>query len=87
VNGLVCDDDRRRAATTESAVNGIDFLEVDPASQLTLHVHFLKPLTGSALTPANVRVEGGVRIPNVTVTDVTAAGSDLTVEVDRSGDF
>lgn len=79
--------DRRRAATLESAVNGIDYLEVDPASQLILHVHFLKPLAGPALTTANVRVEGGVRIPNVTVTDVTTSGSEMTVEVDRSGDF
>ena len=87
LGSLTCDDDRRRAATAESTVNGIDYLEVDPADQRSLHVRFLKPLTGPALTAGNVRVEGGVRIPNVTVTGVTASGDELTVEVDRSGDF
>lgn len=87
LGSLTCDDDRRRAATAESTVNGIDYLEVDPADQRSLHVHFLKPLSGPALTAGNVRVEGGVRIPNVTVTGVTPSGDELTVEVDRSGDF
>jgi hypothetical protein len=91
----VCDDQRRRAATAESAFNGIDFLEVDPATQLTLHLHFLHPLPGEAggvpagppLTADNVVVEGGVRIRNVAVTAVASAGDELTVTVDRSGDF
>jgi hypothetical protein len=90
-----CDDPRRRAATAESAFNGIDFLEVDPASQRTLRVHFLHPLPGEAggvpaapvLTEDNVRIEGGVRIRGIAVTGVDADAAVLSVTVDQSGDF
>lgn len=90
-----CDDQRRRAATAESDFNGIDFLEVDPASQLTLRVHFLHPLPGESggvpaappLTEDNVVVEGGVRITGIAVTSATSAADVLTVTVDQAGDF
>jgi Baseplate J-like protein len=90
-----CDDPRRRAATAESAFNGIDFLEVDPAGQRTLRVHFLHPLPGEAggvpaapaLTEDNVRIEGGVRIRGIAVDAVESDAAVLTVTVDQSGDF
>jgi hypothetical protein len=93
---LACDSaDQRRAATLASALNGIDYLEVDPTDQRTLSVHFLKPLPGQpggvpaapALTEANVSIEGGVRIRGIEVTSVANADDTLTVTVNRPGDF
>jgi hypothetical protein len=90
-----CDDELRRQTTAASAYNGIDYVEVTSADQLTLEVHFVQPLPGEtggvpvgpALTTANVRVDGGIRVVGVDVVTVAAAGSVLTVEVDRPGDF
>ena len=71
----VCNDEERRAALLDpvlnpSGLNGIDFLEVldikdpahpewEPLRQLVLGVRLFKPAPD--LTPANVRLEGGVR--------------------------
>jgi len=93
---FVCADDaRRRKVAASTTHNGIDFLEVDPADQRVLLVHFLHPLpgqqagipTGPPLEPANVVIEGGERITTFRVLSVTAAGEVLTVTVDRPGDF
>jgi Baseplate J-like protein len=82
-----CGVEGRRAAVEASAtVNGIDFLEVSP-DQKTLTVTFIHDLGLAGLTTANVVVEGGVRITPINVTTVSAAGSVLTVTVDRSGDY
>jgi len=93
-----CTEKRRNAVKGRTDLNGIDFLEVrdDPAlpndqRQRTLYVHILNPLALNALKKENVRVEGGERIRNVNVTNVTlGTGSDdhlLTVELDKPGDF
>ncbi|MEU7959026.1 baseplate J/gp47 family protein [Micromonospora humida] len=92
-----CDDDERRAevARPGSAFNGIDWVEVDAADQRLLHVGFLHPLpgqtgglpAGAPLAVGNVVVDGGVRITGVQVLSVAAAGAELTVRVDRAGDF
>ena len=94
-----CDDRFRRLAAADDAstVNGIDWLEVDPADQRILHVGFLHPLPPAAdavpqgavlpLSVANVRVRGGVRVTGIEVTSVVVAGNELTVTVDRAGDF
>jgi hypothetical protein len=91
-----CSDERRRALTGDSDHNGIDFLEVDPADQTRLSVRFLQPLpgetggvptAGAALAPENLVVEGGVRIAGIAVRAVAADSDELTVTVDRSGDF
>ncbi|WP_420116141.1 hypothetical protein, partial [Micromonospora sp.] len=92
-----CDDDERRAevARPGSAFNGIDWVEVDAADQRLLHVGFLHPLpgqtggvpAGAPLAVGNVVVDGGVRITGVRVLSVAAAGAELTVRVDRAGDF
>lgn len=76
-------------------INGIDFLEVEP-DQRTLRVRFLHNLPGTptdpvppapALTAANLKIEGGVRIKNLRVQSVSADGDLLTVVADRAGDF
>lgn len=92
-----CTDDERRAevARPGSGFNGIDWVEVDAADQKLLRVGFLHPLPGqpdgvpggAALAVGNVVVEGGVRITGVRVVSVSAAGAELTVRVDRAGDF
>jgi hypothetical protein len=93
-----CDERRRRAILEHPTLNGIDFLEVlDDASlpndqrQRTLFVYFIKPLAPNVLNAENVRIEGGERITNIAVTNVSiGAGSDanvLIVNVNAPGDF
>lgn len=72
--------------------NGIDYLEVvDHPTQRTLEVHFVNQLANLALTPANIRIEGGERVQNIQVVSVTALPPPrdhvLQVEVDQPGDF
>jgi hypothetical protein len=82
-----CGVEGRRAAVGKSTtVNGIDFLEVGP-DQKTLAVTFVHDFGLASLTSANVMIVGGVRITPVRVTTVSAAGSVLTVTVDRAGDY
>lgn len=69
--------------------NGIDYLEV-VHGEPRLHVHFVHDLAVApdpALSAANVEIRGGVRERDPRVLGVTATGSILTVELDRSGDF
>lgn len=76
-------------------VNGIDWLEVDPADQRTLHVRLIHPLPGEAngvpaapaLATENLVIEGGVRVRGIKVTGIAPAGKVLTLTVDRTGDF
>jgi hypothetical protein len=78
-------------------INGIDYLEVDPDNQKELKVYFLHnlpgqltepvPPAGSALEKENIRIEGGVRIKNISVKALSAADDVLTVTVDQAGDF
>ena len=96
-----CCDELRRAALADplknpSGLNGIDFLEVldhDAPSkvmrQRLLELHFVNALTSGPLTKDNVLIEGGERISDVIVTNVTPGpGTDvLTVEVNQPGDF
>jgi len=90
-----CNNPERRALLlAQAALNGIDFLEVDP-TQTTLYVHFLHPLPGqpggipaaSALGAAQLRVRGGERVPDPPVTGASTAGRVLTVTVARPGDY
>lgn len=93
-----CKNERRRdAVAAQTALNGIDYLEVASADQMTLEVHFIHPLPGEpgqvpplpapALTVANVRIEGGVQVKNVSVVTVSTASEILTLTVDKPGDF
>ena len=93
-----CDSERRRQLVSESTtINGIDYLTVDP-DEMTLRVHFLHDLPGTgsgaippapapALTAAEVAIDGGVRFPDIRVVAVSSSGSELTVTVDRPGDY
>jgi hypothetical protein len=98
-----CCDELRRAALANPTknpfgLNGIDFLEVldrelPPNQKLMrqrlLELHFVNNLTGGPLTEKNVRIDGGERISDVIVTNVTPGpGTNvLTIEVNHPGDF
>lgn len=91
-----CCEQKRRDAVAGSAVNGIDYLEVqdEPTDvidqrQRYLWLHFINELTGPALTTSNFHIEGGERIAPVQVLSVTAGPESnvLIVEVDKAGDF
>lgn len=81
---------RQTVVSSESELNGIDFLEVDP-DQIHLHVHFLKDLSGSPpLGLGNVFIEGGVRIKGIRVTSLAPSpqsGLVLMVTASAAGDF
>jgi hypothetical protein len=82
-------------ARGERILNGIDFLEVASDDQRTLEIAFIRPLPGEtggvpgspALTIDDVVIEGGVRVVDIRVTQISAAENVLTVEVDKAGDF
>src|SRR5437868_6017238 len=82
-----CASSRRRDEVRKVAsLNGIDFIEVSPADQRTLFVHFIHPVSG--LTKDNFRIVGGVRVRDVQVQALSSSVGDLvTLRVDRSGDF
>lgn len=82
-----CATERRRDEVRKiAALNGIDFLEVDPADQHTLHVHFLHAVAG--LTIGNFRIVGGVRVTDVALTAPFVIATDVvTLTTDRVGDF
>lgn len=98
-----CCDELRRAvlgnpAENPSGLNGIDFLEVvdhDAPTKLMrqrlLKVHFVNDISGASLAKTNLRIEGGERITNLVVKNITpGAGAEanvLTVEVNQPGDF
>ncbi len=93
-----CDDRRREAVRAHGTLNGIDFVEVNdgpgvasPDRQRSLFVHFVKPLAPGALGAANVRIDGGERIPRIGVTSATigtgAAAGVLSIGVEEPGDF
>jgi hypothetical protein len=71
-----CKDDRRNLVLG-SALNGIDFLEVqdertDPFAerQTTLYLHLLKPVNVGQIKPENIAILGGERIKNIRVLHV-----------------
>lgn len=91
-----CCDQRRRSAVLTSSLNGIDYLEVldsnapTPADrQLIVLVYLLKVPTGITLTPDNLRIEGGDRIPDIKVTQVTTFPDSKVVQVrvNQWGDY
>ncbi|HEU5003835.1 MAG TPA: baseplate J/gp47 family protein [Actinomycetota bacterium] len=95
--------DRRQALVLARTVNGVDFVEVDPASDTVLVVHFVFALPGSppgdgaipadpakALAAPNFQVTGGERITGIRVLTATpraGAPDQMDVVVDRAGDF
>ena len=97
-----CKNELRRAVVRDARdgggnpiLNGIDYLEVDASDQRILILHFIHPLPGQPggfpasppLTKQNIAIVGGVRIQNIRVQNVSAAGNELTVTVKNAGDF
>jgi len=96
-----CSDDERRTdliAPPPSSpppfvdLNGIDFVEVDPADHRILRVTFLKPvpasLYGITAEGVGITIDGGTRIVGIKPTAaVVEAARRLRVEVDVAGDF
>ena len=111
LSAVKCTDERRRAAIrAHKTLNGIDFLEVStepgPLDQRLLRVYFLskqgeglaslRALLGALeAAPGSVRIEGGVRVEGIEVTQVKWVKQDkakliedhLKVAVDSPGDF
>ncbi len=97
-----CDKRRRNEVRGREDINGIDFLEVvdldaesEELRQRQLRVHLLNDHSGDDFSVDNVRIEGGERVKNIEVTQVSLAVDDedneisniIIVEVDRPGDF
>jgi hypothetical protein len=96
-------DDRRAALLAAKTVNGVDFVEIDPADESTLVVHFILNLPGSPAdqdpvpadpadlpTAGDFQITGGERITGINV--VSAAPrpgtyDQMNVAVDTVGDF
>ncbi len=95
-----CKNLERRLRVGDSAtINGIDYMEVDPANQKKLEIYFLNPLPGQPggipngvgidpLVENNFVIEGGVRIQNIKVLSVDSTlDKKITIVVDNAGDF
>lgn len=90
-----CQNSRRRAAIIDHPViNGIDFVEVDPA-QTTLYVHLINPVPADTEgLNTSFSISGGERIKGIAITEVypqiesgQTSTRQLAVRVDRPGDF
>jgi hypothetical protein len=69
-------------------LNAIEYLEIASADERTIVLTCL--LSTAALTAANCRIDGGVRITGIAVTGVavdTPAVGQITLSVDAAGDF
>ncbi len=91
---LVCKDEQQRRAIVRAhpTLNGIDYVEVDPADHTLLRVFFLKPLpVGAYGIPGNLTViviTGGVRIVNIKpLAAVRRADGHLDVTLTQGGDY
>lgn len=90
-----CSDQLRRNALKGTALNGIDYVEVDdhdapdPDRQRLLQVYFVNPITPLTLSVQNFQIEGGDRIRHINITDraVGSASNIIVIRVDRPGDF
>ena len=74
---------RRQAVLAQPGINGLDYVEVDPTDPTRLYVHLLAP---AVLGVSDVHIEGGVRVTDIAVVDVTVADAVATVVLDKVGD-
>ncbi len=99
-NRFFCKNRNRLKIIIEKKIlNGIDYLEVVSTDQRTLKVFFAFNLPGepgtipvtspplAPLTKDNIVVDGGVRIKNIKVENISTTGNVLKVKVDQAGDF
>jgi len=81
--------ERRDLIEKYKTLNGIDFLEV--LGQCTLVIHLVNPLDSSiTLERKNFLIDGGVRIRDINIIagpTLDAAKKEVTLEVDKAGDF
>ncbi len=94
----ICQDDTKRrqairATEGKQGLNGIDYIDVSEY-QRTLTVFFLLKAPEQELQPGNVRIDGGRRIRNIKVLEVTFCRNEdperddcMLVNVDKPGDF
>jgi hypothetical protein len=89
-----CRLDERREGLLGSTgpLNGIDYVEVDPADHTILRVTFVKPLPAGAYgIPADLRrvaIAGGTRVVGIRPVAATVeSASVLRIDVDRGGDY
>jgi hypothetical protein len=96
-------DERRTALLAAKTVNGVDFVEIDPADGATLVVHFILNLPGSpddqdpvpadpsqALTADDFQITGGERITGIQVLSAQprlGTYNQMNVVVAPIGDF
>jgi hypothetical protein len=93
-NSPVCRDEQQRRADllAHATLNGIDFVEVDPADHRLLRVFFIKPVpVGAYGLPANlgrITLGGGTRIVGIRpVSVVRQADGHLDLTVTEGGDY
>ena len=94
---MFADDERRadlaaRPSPPHVDLNGIDFVEVDPADHRILRVSFLKPIPagayGVAADPTRRHIAGGTRIVGIKAMAATIeSASVLRIDVTAGGDF
>lgn len=86
---------RRRLVRSQTALNGIDFLEVS-LDQKKLFLYFIHNLSHVAtdqnpedavLTEKNILIEGGERVWDVRALSTKPEGNILEIEVNKPGDF
>lgn len=86
----------RLRANSSTAVNGIDYVEIDSADKTRLHVYLVHPAPGEAnaipastppLTPIDLEIVGGDRIKGISVVSLVASGTKLTLTLSEIGDF
>jgi hypothetical protein len=97
MSDLICQDVSQRRADLlalggASALNGIDYVEVDPADHSKLRAVFLRPVPaagyGFPAQPDLITITGGVRKPGIHVVKATVAPPDaLALECSEAGDF
>jgi hypothetical protein len=94
----VCVDDERIPALVRGPfppavdLNGIDFVEVDPADHTILRVTFLKPIAAGAYgilaDPGRATIAGGTRIVGIKAAAASIESpSVLRIDVDHGGDY
>ena len=99
----ICIGEERRESVRAASLNGLDYVEVTGDDQRTIAVYFLGKAPPAIeveghprppITKRNVRIEGGRRIWNVRVVDVSIHRNEhpreddwMEITVDKAGDF
>jgi len=81
---------RRELIVQQTALNGIDYLEVlvDPAGATQLAVTFLIPAIALSLDTSMISITGGAPVTAVSMTAATAQEPNvITITLDQAGDF